>query len=147
MAPKTKHLEGVKMELRQPNDSGLGQRLSLLAKLRGLTQEQIANRCKISRISVNRFFRERTEIRAGDFQMLLKTVGIDLDAIIDRAIERQLHGTTINDDPIHMDIATILNGLDDLTRRTLLEQIRFWSRSLNGGAERRASERLLASVK
>ena len=43
--------------------------------------------------------------------------------------------------------AHILHGLDDLTRRTLLDQIRFWSRNLQGGAEQRASERLLASVK
>jgi transcriptional regulator with XRE-family HTH domain len=129
------------------SEPGLGQRLSLLAKLRGQTQENIASHCKISRISVNRFFRERTEIRAGDFRMLLKVLGIDLDAIIDRALERQIHGTNISDDPLYMDLATILHGLDDLTRRTLLDQIRFWSVNLKGGAERRATERLLASVK
>lgn len=71
---------------------GLGQRLSVLAKLRGLTQEEIANKCDISRISVNRFFRERTEIRAKDFKSLLTTLGIDLDLIIEKAIERQIHG-------------------------------------------------------
>jgi transcriptional regulator with XRE-family HTH domain len=71
---------------------GLGQRLSVLAKLKGLTQEEIAKTCAISRISVNRFFRQRTEIRASDFKSLLGTLGIDLDAIIDRAIERQIHG-------------------------------------------------------
>jgi transcriptional regulator with XRE-family HTH domain len=135
------------MELDKTAELGLGQRLSILAKLRGQTQENIAQKCKISRISVNRFFRSRTEIRAGDFRLLLKTLGIDLDAIIERAIERQIHGTTVNDDPVYMDMATIFQGLDDLTRRTLLEQIRFWSRSLKGGAEQRASERFLASVK
>lgn len=71
---------------------GLGQRLSVLAKLRGLTQDEIAKKCDISRISVNRFFRERTEIRAKDFKSLLGTLGIDLDLIIEKAIERQIHG-------------------------------------------------------
>lgn len=71
---------------------GLGQRLSVLAKLKGMTQEEIAKSCSISRISVNRFFRERTEIRASDFKSLLTTLGIDLDMIIDIAIEKQIHG-------------------------------------------------------
>ena len=78
---------------------GLGKRLSVLAKLRGMTQEEIANSCSISRISVNRFFRERTEIRANDFKTLLNTLGIDLDAIIDKAIEKQIHGPRITEDP------------------------------------------------
>ncbi len=71
---------------------GLGQRLSVLAKLKGLTQEEIAKECAISRISVNRFFRERTEIRANDFKALLSVLGINLDMVIDRAIENQIHG-------------------------------------------------------
>jgi transcriptional regulator with XRE-family HTH domain len=71
---------------------GLGQRLSLLAKLRGLTQDQIAKKCAMSRISVNRFFKEHTELRASDFKTLLITLGIDLDQIIDREIERQMFG-------------------------------------------------------
>ena len=72
--------------------TGLGQRLSLLAKLRGLTQEQIAKKCSMSRISVNRFFKEHTELRASDFKMLLSTLGIDLDAVIDQEIQRQMYG-------------------------------------------------------
>lgn len=71
---------------------GLGQRLSLLAKLKGLTQDQIAKKCTMSRISVNRFFKEHTELRANDFKTLLTTLGIDLDSIIDREIERQMFG-------------------------------------------------------
>ena len=82
-----------------PEALGLGKRLSVLAKLRGLTQEEIAKSCSISRISVNRFFRERTEIRANDFKSLLTTLGIDLDAIIDKAIENQIHGPRVTEDP------------------------------------------------
>ena len=72
--------------------TGLGQRLSLLAKLKGLTQEQIAKSCSMSRISVNRFFKEHTELRASDFKTLLSTLGIDLDKIIDAEIQRQMFG-------------------------------------------------------
>ncbi len=80
----------------QQNKIGLGQRLSVLAKLKGMTQEEIAKSCAISRISVNRFFRQRTEIRASDFKALLSTLGIDLDTIIDVAIENQIHGKRNN---------------------------------------------------
>ena len=74
-------------------DKGIGKRLAVLAKLKGLTQDQIAKRCSMSRISVNRFFKEHTEIRAGDLNLLLNTLGINLDDLIDRAIETQMNGS------------------------------------------------------
>jgi len=77
---------------------GLGKKLSKLAKRKGLTQEEIANKCEVSRISVNRFFREHTELRANDFKRLLSTLGIDLDTMIDRAIEGQ-NSTSSNPGP------------------------------------------------
>ncbi len=46
----------------------------------------------MSRISVNRFFKEHTELRASDFKTLLSTLGIDLDKIIDAEIQRQMFG-------------------------------------------------------
>jgi transcriptional regulator with XRE-family HTH domain len=123
--------------------SSLGKKLAVLAKLKGLTQEQIAKSCQMSRISVNRFFRSHTEIRAGDLGSLLGTLGINLESLIDRAIEKQMNGGgQTAEDPIYYDVATIMQGLDELTRKTLLDQIKFWSHSLKGGAERRAAERL-----
>ena len=82
--------------MEQKQKLGLGQRLSLLAKLKGMTQEEIAQTCAISRISVNRFFRQRTEIRASDFSLLLASLGIDLDAVINKAIENQIHGGKVH---------------------------------------------------
>ena len=70
----------------------LGKKLAVLAKLKGLTQEEIAKACQMSRISVNRFFRSHTEIRAGDLSSLLGTLGINLEQMIDKAIERQMNG-------------------------------------------------------
>jgi transcriptional regulator with XRE-family HTH domain len=74
-------------------DSGLGRKLAILAKLKGMTQEQIARECAMSRISVNRFFRQHTEIRAGDLSLLLQTLGINLEQLIDKAIEHQMNGS------------------------------------------------------
>lgn len=128
-------------------ESGLGRKLAILAKLKGMTQEQIAKECQMSRISVNRFFRQHTEIRAGDLASLLGILGVDLAALIDRAIEKQMNGSQTVDDPLYFDVATILQGLDELTRKTLLDQIKFWSLQLKSGAERKASDRLVAAVK
>lgn len=131
----------------QASESGLGKKLAVLAKLKSLTQDQIAKECQMSRISVNRFFRQHTEIRAGDLALLLQTLGINLESLIDRAIEKQINGTSTQEDPIYYDIATILQGLDDLTRKTILEQVRFWSQQFKSGAEKKASDRLMAAVK
>lgn len=89
--------KGVNMS--QSSESGLGKKLAVLAKLKGMTQEQIARECAMSRISVNRFFRQHTEIRAGDLSQLLTTLGIDLEQLIDKAIDKQMNGgvATIDD--------------------------------------------------
>lgn len=77
-------------------EMSLGKKLAVLAKLKGLTQEQIAKGCTMSRISVNRFFRSHTEIRAGDLGALLNILGINLEQLIDRAIEKQMNGGSSN---------------------------------------------------
>ncbi len=78
----------------ESSESSLGRKLAILAKLKGMTQEQIARECAMSRISVNRFFRQHTEIRAGDLSHLLQTLGIDLEQLIDLAIDKQMNGPT-----------------------------------------------------
>ncbi len=73
--------------------SSLGKKLAVLTKLQGFTQEEIAKSCSMSRISINRFFKSHTEIRASDLGALLSTLGINLDQMIDRAIERQINSS------------------------------------------------------
>ena len=99
----------------QINDAGLGKKLAVLAKLRGMTQEQIAKECKISRISVNRFFRQHTEIRAGDLAQLLQTLGINLDSLVDRAIERQMNGSAAVESPVvaHPSTTNLISSIND----------------------------------
>jgi predicted XRE-type DNA-binding protein len=62
----------------------LGPKVAKLATKMKVKQTRIANACEISRISVNRFFRGRSEIRASDLVNVLKVLGIDLQAEIDR---------------------------------------------------------------
>ena len=83
-------------------ENSLGRKLAILAKLKGLTQDQIAKRCSMSRISVNRFFREHTEIRAGDLCAMLQILGININDLIDDEIETQMNGNEPPDEPIQL---------------------------------------------
>ncbi len=69
------------------DDSKLGQQVALLANRMKVKQTRIAQDCEISRISVNRFFRGRSEIRATDLVNVLKVLGIDLKEEIERRLQ------------------------------------------------------------
>lgn len=79
---------GKKMEDTQ--DKAIGLRVAQLANRLKVKQTRIAQDCEISRISVNRFFRGRSEIRASDLVNVLKVLGIDLQ----QEIDKRLHPTT-----------------------------------------------------
>lgn len=61
---------------------GIGPSLGRLAKLKRKKQTDLAKSCGISRISINRFFRGKSEIRASDLIKLLSELGIDLEQMI-----------------------------------------------------------------
>lgn len=73
-------------------DAKLGPQVAQLANRMKVKQTRIAQDCEISRISVNRFFRGRSEIRASDLVNVLKVLGIDLQ----QEIERRLAPTGTN---------------------------------------------------
>lgn len=66
----------------------IGLQVAELAQRMKIKQTRIAQSCEISRISVNRFFRGRSEIRASDLVNVLKLLGIDLE----QEIHRRLRG-------------------------------------------------------
>ncbi|MGE0764772.1 MAG: helix-turn-helix domain-containing protein, partial [Bdellovibrionales bacterium] len=64
--------------------------LSVLANIKGVSQVTLARQCKISRISINRFFRGRSELKAGDLLRLLTILGIDIQAEIEQHLKVDL---------------------------------------------------------
>ncbi len=68
----------------------LGQQLSVLANLKGVSQATLAKECRISRISVNRFFRGRSELKAGDLLRLLSLLGINIQSEIEQRLSLDL---------------------------------------------------------
>ncbi len=68
----------------------LGQQLSVLANLKGVSQVSLAKNCGISRISINRFFRGRSELKANDLLRLLTLLGIDIHREIEVRLKTDL---------------------------------------------------------
>lgn len=68
-------------------DKAIGPQVAQLANRLKVKQTRIAQDCEISRISVNRFFRGRSEIRASDLVNVLKVLGIDLEEEIERRLQ------------------------------------------------------------
>jgi transcriptional regulator with XRE-family HTH domain len=71
----------------------------LLSKNKNISQAEIARRIGISRISVNRFFNGKSELRISDFISMMKVLGYD--------VERQVNDLLLHSLPI--DPVTILN--------------------------------------
>lgn len=78
--------ENLEKELGHQEDL-IGPQVAQLATRLKVKQTRIAQDCEISRISVNRFFRGRSEIRATDLVNVLKVLGIDLEHEIQRRLQ------------------------------------------------------------
>jgi len=109
----------------------LHKKVALLAKSKGVSQKELANYCKISRITVHRFLNGKTEIRSGDFVKMLELLGVDVVGNLDK----NLLGLNINSlqteksEPLFSDVNLVLKNLKDTVRRALLEQITWWGQT------------------
>ncbi len=77
--------------MQEEENDAIGPRVAQLANRMKVKQTRIAQDCEISRISVNRFFRGRSEIRATDLVNVLKVLGIDLEHEIQRRLTPNIH--------------------------------------------------------
>ena len=80
-------MEGMNAVSNEATELQIGLRVAQLANRLKVKQTRIAQDCEISRISVNRFFRGRSEIRASDLVNVLKVLGIDLQQEIDKRLQ------------------------------------------------------------
>ncbi len=123
-------------------DLGLPSKLALLAGLMDISQVEMANRCGLSRITINRFFSVLTQIKTFDLAELMGVLGIDLEAHVDRRIGDFMGGVPAARDEIFVDVTRVLAGLDSQVKRTLLEQIHWWGKSALGKSAQGALERI-----
>ncbi len=80
-------MEETTTMIQETTEQQIGLRVAQLANRMKVKQTRIAQDCEISRISVNRFFRGRSEIRASDLVNVLKVLGIDLQQEIDNRLK------------------------------------------------------------
>ncbi|MCC7403603.1 MAG: helix-turn-helix transcriptional regulator [Bdellovibrionales bacterium] len=120
----------------------LSTKLAFLAGMMKISQVEMAQRCGLSRITVNRFFRGHTQIKAGDLVEVMETLGIDLEKLVDIRIQEIMEGGPEVKEHIFNDVARVLAGLDNQVKRTLLEQIHWWGRSAIEKSTRGAAERI-----
>ncbi len=107
----------------------LHKKVAQLAKSKGVSQKELANYCKISRITVHRFLNGKTEIRSSDFVKMLELLGVDIVS----NLEHKLLGSDASDiqknEPVFSDVNLVLKNLKNTVRRALLEQITWWGQT------------------
>ncbi len=99
------------------------EKLLMLARAQGTTQTEIAESLDMQLSHINRYFNGHSDISSNHLVNIMKTLGIDLEAIISKELLRQAGGedTTVNDLPASVDY--LLNSLDAIGKQTLLSQI------------------------
>lgn len=74
------------------NKINLGQSLSVLCKLTGLSQTALAEHLQVPASQINRFFRGHSDVYASSFLLILKKLGIDIEDLIFKKIhDRSAH--------------------------------------------------------
>ena len=110
-------------------DNSIGPKLSVIAKSKGLTQQQLADQCNISRLTIQRFFKGHTELKCGDLTQLLNILGFSLEDQINKSYAS---GGAINFLSEWNDLTIILQKLSPKIRKVLIEQILWWQRQEGG---------------
>lgn len=85
------NLVALKMSNDEEELSPLGPLIGKLSKKLKIKQTDLAKKTSISRISVNRFFRGKSEVRASDLAEILRLMGIDLEAQISERLKTELN--------------------------------------------------------
>lgn len=84
------------MEQNDTLENQLGPLVSLLANIKGIKQTTLAERCQISRISVNRFFRGKSQLGAADLVKVLQVLGFDLRGELSAQLSSHLQHNQAN---------------------------------------------------
>lgn len=81
----------------------VGETLSQIAKNNKITQQSIADKCNISRISVHRFFTGQTELKASNFLDVLEVLEIDAKMLIKNKLTSEFSEWLDNEEKIRRD--------------------------------------------
>lgn len=123
-------------------ENSIGIKLAMIAKSKGFTQKQIAEKCGLSRITIHRYFNGKTDLRSHEMVKVLKILGIDVEQELQHVIEGSLTGVSVKKSSIYNDISLVLQNLDEQTQKTLMEQISWWGQANNNIKEHKSLQRI-----
>lgn len=101
----------------------MGTKLAMLAKACGKSQTEIAAQLKMPVSQLNRFLRGHSDLTATNFSAVLCELGIDLDELVARRIQRS---ADLEDGLIETPsdvVAYLFRSLDDLGQQTYLNNL------------------------
>lgn len=120
------------------------EKIAILMRQRGLKQSEVSEQIKINKTNLGKYLRGLSDIRSDSLLRLLKLIGIDIDEDLNLKIREHLEGIRLKKNYGH-DIEHVLNSLDKLDRKTILETI--ISRGKEAGLEESDSIKRLQEVK
>lgn len=121
----------------------IGVRLATMAAMAGKKQTDLATKCGVSRLTIHRFFKGHSELKATDFIRLISLLGINLENVITDNMQRLSKNSDVqtpNNDPVLKDVMEVLANLQKPVRRTLIESLLWWAEQ--NDVESAATERL-----
>ena len=102
----------------------IGPKLSVIAKAKGFTQKELAEKCGISRLAVQRFFKGHTELKCRDCLNLMGLLGFNVEEQINNSMESPENTANLTRET---DISILIKQLNPQVQKVLIEQILWWA--------------------
>jgi transcriptional regulator with XRE-family HTH domain len=103
-----------------------------ISKELGFSQQDVANHCGVSRITIQRFFSGKTEIGAMDLVKVLRLLGIDVVQLLKEQDHRVLNGKSLEREASLHKAVSYLESFEPGVKDTIIEQIHWWERNGRG---------------
>ena len=132
---------------RRTLSNNIGPKIAQLAKSKGFTQSQIAQKCGVSRITIQRFFNGKTEIRSGDLEKILNILNLDLSSDVDYLINSQRYQIPHSLTQVKGDLILLMESLSPEVRKTILDNICWWTETSDNDALQQSTQKLKSFVK
>ena len=124
-----------------------GLQLALLLKSANISQTKLASMTNISRVSINRYLKGQTDIRASDVIKMLAATGIDLEEIVYNHLRKTSHAPQTSEDmAIGQDIENLFRGLEHYERKTYVSYLLNHAKILNPEIPRDVLRRLSTAI-
>lgn len=106
----------------------LHEKLSMLARARGLSQTKLSEHMEVHVNHVNRYFRGHSDMHSTHLVHLLKALGIDIEQMVSDKIKKHTEVTDTEVDSIEGCLQYLFKSLDPLGQQTFLNNLAWATR-------------------